>query len=300
MLRRQLLIQKLFESKNFNSVLNWSNTGFEERIVNFIANSKNIPIVYLQHSIIIDAKRFDKFLPFHPILPLDNACGAMWGDLLKQYLIDKNVEKSQFFISGSPRHDPFFNSRKKNSNEGTIILAFSASAFIYNTAGNDTRSLEKLEELLKEIIRVVKQFPSKKLIVKLHPSKAYYDIQSFVNRLDPSIPVYKDQNPLPLLASADLVISNTISTILLESMILGKPTMCIVHQNQNHQEESIVKNNATFFVSEIEDIEPALKKILTNDKFRNSLIQNGTNYINQYFSHQGSSSKFLSEKLGSM
>ena len=73
--------------------------------------------------------------------------------------------------------------------------------------------------------------------------------------------------------------------------------MMIATQNLNWEEEPIVKNNATLFVSEIDEIGKGLNLIINDKEFRNNLIKNANNYINQYFINQGNASENLAKKL---
>jgi hypothetical protein len=298
MVFRVYLLEKIFQIIPFTVILNWANSAYEERIVNHVSNHHKIPILFLQHSMIAEAKKFDKFLPFQPILPMDNAKAVLWGNISKKYLTEKNIQNKDIVICGSPRHDYYFWKQNEITNNGTILLAFSTSASIYNFEGNDSRNAEKLEKAIHEIIQVVKKFPDKRLVVKLHPSKSYFDIQDFIKKIDPTILIYKDKNPIELIKKADIVIANSTSTILLESMILKKPTLLISTINQNIEEESMVKNNATITISKIEEINETLTNLLTDNNKRAEIIKNGLGYIDSYFSHQGTSSKYISKELG--
>ena len=81
-------------------------------------------------------------------------------------------------------------------------------------------------------------------------------------------------------------------------MILGKPTIMISTQNQNLDEEPIVKNHATLYISEISEIGNGINKIINDSKFRNELIKNANNYIDRYFINQGQASDYLAKELG--
>ena len=59
----------------------------------------------------------------------------------------------------------------------------------------------------------------------------------------------------------------------------------------------IIKNGATAYVQNLEEFSDVLNKILTNEDFRENLVQKGTEFINKYLINQGNSSEFLANFL---
>ena len=93
------------------------------------------------------------------------------------------------------------------------------------------------------------------------------------------------------------MISLNYSTILLDALILNKPTMVILPERQNFEEEEIIKQNAVLSVSDISELETKLKQILSDDDIREKLISNGKQFIEKYFLHKGNSCKNLVKLL---
>ena len=267
------LIKIIFEKFEFGKILEWADSAFEEKIIIHNARKNKIPIVILQHSIISQVQKYDKFIPFQPTIPSLNSKIAVYGETTKKFLLSKNVPENKILVTGSPRHDDFFKSTIKNYKNSILIATTSASS-IYNSNGRDIKSYEKWEKSIEIILKSIKKYSDKKPIIKLHPSKEFYEIQSFIKKIDDSIPIYKDIKPNDLLNTCDLLIVTNVSTILLEAMILKKPTILISTQDQNTDEEIFVKNNATLYVQDLESIEKSIKKILTDIEFRNKLIKN--------------------------
>jgi hypothetical protein len=294
MIFRKIMIEKIFQKIPISLVFEWSYKGFEERIVNVQARSKNIPIVFLQHSIIVENQEFDKFLPFQPTLPDNESIIAVYGENSYNFIKNKTTANDQILLTGSPRHDDFFNI-KNIQNENTIVLATASTFPKYKANGNDIRSYDKLEKIIKNVVETVQNDTKKKLIIKIHPRQDYDDIISYIRHLDNEIPIFKDQNSLDVIKNCDILISTNFSTILLEGMILGKPTIMI--SNKDFQNESIVKKNATVLVTEIEQIHFAIKKIVSDENFRKELIKNANEYIKEYFTHHGKASETLSKEL---
>jgi hypothetical protein len=149
---------------------------------------------------------------------------------------------------------------------------------------------------LKEILEYIKKNSNKKPIIKLHQTE-YFDIHSIVKKIDPSIAIYQYQDILGLLETCDVVISLNYSTVLLDALILNKPTMVILPEKQNFEEEEIIKRNAVLAVSNISELEIKLKQIISDKNVRKNLIVNGKQFIEEYFSYRGNSSEYLTKLI---
>ena len=137
--------------------------------------------------------------------------------------------------------------------------------------------------------------------MKLHPIqlKHNHEIQLIIKELDTTIPVLLWTSVINTINQADavIVISPDIpstTTMLLESMILGKPTMNVFFDNQlpkfNH-----VKKNAVFTVLDDNNLKNNLKKFLSDRKFQDELVNNGDNFVMTTISnHKNASEKFAS------
>lgn len=297
---RNILIKKFLSSTRISCILEWAYTGFEERIVNHLAEKQKIPIIFLQHSAQPENPKWDIFFPLQPIFPRKDDKIAVYGNSMYDFLKAKNVLENNIIVSGSPRHDSFFKEKNHIKNDNTIVIATTSSSSIYTADGIDIRSFETWGKSIQKLLIEIRKFPEKKPIIKLHPNKEYFDIKSFIKKIDKNIDIYKEQKTINVLKNCDMLIVTNFSTILHEAMILQKPTMMISTQNLNWKDEPIVKNNATMFVSEISEIEKSLDKICNDKKYREKLITNASNYINKYFINQGKSSDYLAKELSKL
>jgi len=290
---RLILINEMFDKINIVSVVDWAHTGMEEKEINFVANKKMISIFCLQHGIMTLNKKFEKYHSIMPVLPSYNSKMLVWGEIMEDYLLRHKINSKQISIVGSPRHDRFF--KKKSRNENTILIA-SNLFFHVNFDGNDSRAIERLELYLKKTLDFIKKNSNKKPIIKLHVSE-YFDITSIVKKIDPTIPIYQHKDILDLLETCDILISLNYSTVLLDALILNKPTLVFLPEKQNFEEEEIIKQNAVIAISDISELEIKMREILFDEKTRNDLTINGKQFIKKYFSHQGSSCEFLIKML---
>ena len=293
-IERLILIDKMFNEMNIKSVLDWAHTGMEEKEISFLANKRGISIYCLQHGIMTLNTKFEKYHSIMPVLPSNNSKMLVWGKIMENYLLDRKIDSKQITIVGSPRHDRFF--KKKISKNNNTILIASNLFFHANFDGNDTRAIERFELFLKETLKYIKKNSKKKPIIKLHATE-YFNISPIIKKIDPSIPIYQHQDILELLESCEILISLNYSTILLDGLILNKPTLVFLPEKQNFEEEEIIKQNAVLSVSNISELEIKMKQIMFDENIRINLIKNGKLFIEKYFSFQGNSCEILKSKL---
>jgi CDP-glycerol glycerophosphotransferase (TagB/SpsB family) len=268
----------------------------EDKPVFYFANKKRIPVILLQHGLEVFNSKLEKYTPFKTVLPSQGAIEAVWGNIMKNYLLDHKIKPEEILEVGSPKHDVFFRRKSRTRNSNTILLTVSPLMYIkFN--GADTRSYEYLEECTKKIIYYIKKISDKKIIIKLHPAKSYYDIKPLIQQIDPTIPIYKHQNIIDLIETCDVMITLNYTTALLEAMILNKPTMLIETEKQNIGEEIMFKRGASLFVSDFNEIESKLNDLILNENIRKDLIQNGQEFINDYFVNHGTASEYLAKIL---
>lgn len=289
------LLKELFDKITISVILDWAHVAMEEKELVHMANKKDIPIFSLQHGIMTLNSSLEKYLPLMPVLPSNNTKMLVWGKTMESYLSDHNVSSTDVKIIGSPRHDRFFKRRNETTNNLTILIA-SNNLFHVNFNGNETQAYQNLEYYIKNILKFIKLNTNKKPIIKLHSSE-YFNIAPIINKIDQNIPIYQHEDLLPILETCDSLISLNYSTILVDGLILKKPTMVILPEKQNFEQEEIIKKDAVAIVSNKIELETKLNDFLCNKQFRENLISNGENFVDEYFSFQGNSSKILSKFL---
>ncbi len=289
-IERLILINEMFDKMKIELVVDWAHTGMEEKEISYVANKKKISIFCLQHGTMTLNPKFEKYHPLMPVLPSNNSQMLVWGEIMKSYLLEHKVNPNDITIVGSPRHDRFFK-KKMLTNDNTVLIA-SNLFFPYNFDGNDTRAYDRYVLYIKEILEFIKKNSNKTPIIKLHQAE-YFDISSIVKKIDPSIIIYQYEDVLELLEKCDVLISLNYSTILVDALILNKPSMVILAEKQNYEEEEIIKRNAVLAVSDISELETKLKQILFENNTRKNLVLNGKKFVEDYFSYKGNSSEYL-------
>ena len=291
--------KNIFQNMDVRYIVSLNEIGETEKaFLEF--NNKKVPSILLEHGFVErvdDTKRFDKLL----YVNFKDKIGV-WGDKKKEYLIHEyGIAPDRIVTTGSPRHDVYFNSRiEKNQSKEIIVLI--APNPITEISGLASTNLElKFENIIKEIISILKKFDNVKIIVKLHQIQIKHnlEIHSLIKKIDNTIPVYSSAPVIETINNADAVIvisseSFGTSTILLESMILGRPTMNIILDDKiptfTH-----VKDKAILTISDNFDLEKNLKKILFDDDFRKELTKNADAFVEKFMSYRGNASeKFAS------
>ena len=124
----------------------------------------------------------------------------------------------------------------------------------------------RVNNVILKIFSTVKQLDNFEIIVKLHSSQLKHneEMKSFIKNYDNTIPIYLSKSVIDTINGVDLVIvispeTYGTSTMILESMILGKPTINIVF-NQKPFEFEHVKSKAVFIISEHDELEEKIKK----------------------------------------
>ena len=295
---RIILFEKFFTNFKTSIILEWAETGQEEKDCLYVSKNFNIPSIMLQHArmpISSMWKPFGKFLGYFTD-PLLSTKQAVWGDSTQNYAISCGHKKENVIITGSPRHDKFFNYSSKPNKKGIILFATTGWAGVA-TETSTVRSMMQFENFVKTVFDVMKKFPEKQLIIKPHPhSENLVNALSIFKKLDPKIQVLPNANLTELIDSSEIVITFTNSTIALESIILGKPTMSLQIENWAKDEE-IAKMNAVYSIYEENEIEEGIKKLLYDEDFKKELQANAKNFLNQYMKFQGESSRKLAEEL---
>ena len=87
-----------------------------------------------------------------------------------------------------------------------------------------------------------------------------------------------------------------ISSVVLEAMILKRPTLNIQLQS-NQFEFGIIKENAIKTIMYDSDIRQEISELIFNKEKINQLLKNSEVYLNKYISNQGNASKILLDKI---
>ena len=299
-------IKKFFNNVNASCIISLNEIGETEK--SFLEFNKNkIPSILLEHGFLDKNDSVSKVKRYDIMSNYSNFTDkiAVWSETKKSYLIDNyQIDPNRIIVSGSPRHDNYFSSRKNSNNKKEKILLLAPNPINDMDALSTTELKLRFNELIKKIILNIKTLDNVKLIVKLHAISLKHneEIKLLINEIDKNIPVYLSNSVIDVINSSDavMVISPEpgTTTMILESMILGKPTMNIYLENTIPQFNH-VKHHAVLSLLDTCDLNDNISKILFDDKFKNELISNADIYLSKYLDYNGNSSKRFVEILKS-
>ena len=271
-----------------------------EQSISYAAKKCGIPTIRLQHGLDPFTHSMSNYLRLEYPPHLDHTSHGLWSLSDKQFLSNSKVIKDEkLIVLGNPRYDKLLNSQKTFFNNNTLLFAFDFGMTAYSLAGDDTNESEKLKKVFEESCQILNNISDKNLIVKLHPGVIpTFDVQKIIKKINPSIPVYKSQLVIDLLQNCDVLINVGFSTILLEAMILGKPTITIMtdHVDQ-YQDDGIIKNEITKPVYTSKELEAAINSMIHDKKFRENYVRKGNEFVQSYLSNPGTASDALVKYL---
>ena len=300
-------LQFIFQSKRFLSELNikqiicLSESGETENIL--LQNiDNNIESILLQHSFLRyhnDVNNLQWRYEDQKMIDLKSKNFFVWGKNDLEYFSEKSlIKKENIFISGSPRHDNFFEPQN-NFNEKTILITLSP---ISERSGlGDVNLVIKYNKILTDIVNKIKKINNSKIIVKLHPGENPHNtiLLKSLNQIQ-DITIHQTKNSKDLVMNCDLLINISpelydSSTIMLEGLILKKPVIHFILDDEFLNIEPL--SSPIIQMNELNDLIEATEKILKNKKFKETIIKKIPFQIDNYLSYQNSSSHKILELI---
>ena len=293
-------IKKIYETINVKKILSLYETGETERAFLKNKNSK-IESYLLEHGFSLLFKETQRFGMINSYDRFSDKI-VVWSNFQKQFLIENyNIDKNRILAIGSPRHDVLTKKmmpvRKKE--EITVLIAPTP---ITQLQGFDTTEIHRrFENSMKELCTILEN-QNINLVFKIHPSQSFHndEIKKIIETYSKKSSIYLLNPVTELIESSDLVITITPegwcpSTIILESMILGKPVLNIILDDRNYDFEYI-KQNAAIAVS-YDSIEKVVLQLITDSNYRSEISRNAISFTKKFLVNYGKSSKILSKVL---
>ena len=290
-------------SLNVTSILSLYENGELEK--SLLQSTKNkIPSMLLEHGYVDYVEEISRF-DFTTMHTSFNDKIAVWGNKQKNYLLDfRKTDPNSIIVSGSPRHDVFFNisqeNAKSNSRKNFLIIP---SPLINMTALIDTQIFLKYEELLQKILLILKSFVNVKISVKLHPVQHPSNdfIRNVISNYDPKIQIFQNSSITDHINNSDVIIILDAqqlgpSTPFLESLILKKPIAFITIDDEILPFECATDGSCIYLRSR-DDLEKPFFKLLNDKDTINQLIKHGQLHLSKFLSNPGVASKKLANAL---
>jgi len=271
----------------------------------YLKSKHQIPFILLEHAFANYTHEISRYSILNGYPSIRDKI-AVWGNIQKKYLVDHHgVDSNKIIVTGSPKHDSFFNQKLMQTEKSKKTILIAPHAITEITGQSNTELYIKFENIIQKICLILKKIPDVRIIVKLHPGQPKHneDLKMLFSKIDSSIPIYLLTSTRKLIEASDVVLTISPegmdpSTIILESLILNKPTMNIILDNHFYEFE-YVKDNAIISVSDKEDLEKKLCDLLFDDIKKNILISNGKKFLKNYLSNHGTASENLAKVLNS-
>ena len=304
-IKRILVLTNFFSNDSVSLVLQWAEVGQEEKECMNVANNFDIPSLMLQHGRFLTAQKWLSFSDFTGHFPKSSLSQKqfVWGNLTKKFALSREYQDNNILLSGSPKHDRFFNSTKnystKNYSTNNILLA-TTGAMNISADTCTTNSQLKYDVFIKKIYDIIKKLPDKKLIIRPHPSPVLTsNVSNLIKHIDHKLPVMKNENLFDLIQKSELVITFNNSTICLDALSMKKPVISL-QTDDWALDEDIVKMNGVLSIDNPSDCEIYIKKILFDVDFKNDLLTKSKLFLDQYLINQGNASKSVASELANM
>ena len=299
-----ILSKNTLEKNNFKSIVSLYTNSESENVILKINNNKT-PHILLEHGYANFTNELSKFDIFHMYDSFKDKI-AVWGKIQNDYLTKvKNIEQNRIIQVGSPRHDVLFELEQKLHKKKKNQVLILPSPIVNYSGLTNTETFELYETLVKKLLQILSDLHME-VIVKLHPTQdpSTDFIKQFFQNFDKTIPIFQSSSLLDHLKTANTVIHIEphgvgLSTSILESLILGIPTMNIIIKNKIYEFEC-VKDDSILSIHDSDDIEKSVSNMLSNEPLRQNLLKNSKNHVANYLINPGTASQKLAETLKSL
>ena len=294
----QILVAESIENADdVLGIITLNFSGETEKIFSRIKN--DIPVILLQHAF----ANYTKSISYFDILDdyhLIKHKIAVWGDVIKDYLIHvKAIPENKIIISGSPKYDSYSNIKKNKKNQKIMLVTL--RPIITHMEGPRIELYEKYEKTLHKLIQISKNVENLQIIFKLHPQQNISN-QIIINMIkeNEGIKILQFEPIKELLADCDLHVNIApdnfdASSVILEAMMMGKPTLNIQLQ-KNEIEFEFIKDNAIKSVYYDSNIERSVLDLISHHG-TDELFINSQNFLNKYMKNRGSAAKKLVDSI---
>lgn len=270
-----ILIEIFNNFTHFNQIIKVSSPNFvvsademkiEGKGYAKICRMNNIPIIYVPHA---GTPIYDEF-----ICKRDFTYIIVGGESGLEYYKKKGEPKDKIKITGYPRYDNFYKGEIKqlykiNDMFNNSKYKFEKDKFkILFTSSPIGRKF--LTRIITTIIYSLKELNlDKNLIIKLHPREDGILHKKILQDLNSNAIIVKDVNILELIKSCDLLLT-TLSTTILEAMIIGTPVILLDFLNRRFQYTGRYSFSDEVFIKvakSLESLKKLMKELYTNKEF---------------------------------
>jgi len=290
----EILVTESIQSRNdVQSILTLNLSGENEKVFSKVVQKH--PIILLQHAFANYTSSTSYFDVLDDFDLIKNKI-AIWGDVVKNYLVNvKKIDENKILVTGSPKYD-FYNSKIKTKTKKKIILV-TLRPIINHMEGLRIELFDRYNETLQKIIQISKNNPYVEIIFKLHPQQNTSNIiiKNMI-QTNEKIKFFQHESIKKLLENCDLHVNIATdnfdaSSVIVEAMLLKRPTLNIQLQN-NLFEFEFIADNAIKIINYDADIYKEILYLL-NENNSLQLIKNSQKHLTRYMKHRNDASHTL-------
>jgi glycosyltransferase involved in cell wall biosynthesis len=206
---------------------------------------------------------------------------AVLSPAAKEWFIKDGMPPEHLFVIGQPRFDlilkqPYDPARVRRElgipeDKGIIVLATQPMVEFFLWTEKER------ERFIEVIAGAMKDFPDKRLVIKLHPDENMAIYRRILSNIgDDKTVVCRDTDTYELLNSCDLLIT-FYSTVALEAMLFNKP---VITANLFGKSDIFpyARSGAAIGVYQPAELVPAIKKALYDAAVREELSRKGREF----------------------
>jgi hypothetical protein len=289
------LVKYLLEKINPKCILVLSESSHTDQFIISQANKQKIPVILLQHGIGgSDGPESNVINEFTGSMPILSDEFLVWGNATKKYALQFGINEKTIHELGSPSHDKIFTHSNNSKLKNDFILISAGSATTNHIRDYSITTHEEYEHVLKEICKTVLK-TKRKIVIKMHPYLDGKIERDIVKEIDPTIQVINKGNISSLIESCELMITLAVTSAALDAQVLEKPVIRLPLKEWWGPPNTY--RTSPGLTVQIEEFETILNKILNESNFRQQVIDDGKNFVNDCLVNQGSSAKSIAAFL---
>jgi len=289
------ITRKILQKYRPKMIVILSESSKTDQIIISQAKILGIPFYLLQHGLGYDTLKGHFWNEFTGSLPIESSKFLVWGNAMLNYAKAYDIPLSKVNVVGSVAHDPIYSHNFQNLKNEYMLLAIEGPRHT-NIFDYTNKIHKEYENILKIIFETVHN-SNKKLLVKFHPNESEINKTSIEYLLNPSIKIIKQGQMASYLPNCELLLTMSITTAILDAYVLKKPVLRIAFREWMGKPDMYRK--ASSIVTSIEDFESNFNKILNDKEFRQQIISNGEEFVNDCLSFPANSADQLSNTLKS-
>ena len=285
--------RKILQKYHPKIIIVLSESSKTDQIVISQAKTLGIPFYLLQHGLGYDTPKGHFWNQFTGSLPVESQKFLVWGNAMLNYAKAYDIPLSKVSVVGSVAHESIFSHKLQNLKNDYILLAIEGPRHT-NIFDYTVQIHKEYENILKKIFEIVHK-SNKKLLIKFHPNEPEINKTSIEHLLNPSVKIIKQGQITSYLQNCELLLTMSITTTILDAHVLKKPVLRIAFREWLGKPDMHRKTSS--IVTSIEDFELNFHKILNDKEFRQQIISNGKEFVDDCLSFPTTASAQLSNTV---